>query len=74
MDHDARRARSSADSIRYYLTLESIGSIVVVLIAAVVFPVLLSRLKFQLRPSIVLAAIVVTAMGPIRVSAPGNIG
>ena len=53
------------DSIRYYVSLESIGSIVVVLISAVVFPLLLSRLKFQLRPSIVLAAIVVTAIGPI---------
>jgi hypothetical protein len=53
------------DSIRYYLTLENIGAIMAVLTAAVVFPVVLHRLKFQLPPSIVVAAIVVTAIGPI---------
>jgi phosphoglycerol transferase MdoB-like AlkP superfamily enzyme len=53
------------DSIRYYLTLENIGAIVVVLVAAVVFPLLLNRLKFRFRPPIVLAAIILTALGPI---------
>jgi len=53
------------DSIRYYLTLENIAAIVAVVTAAVVFPLLLYRLKFRLRPSIVVAAIVVTAIGPI---------
>jgi phosphoglycerol transferase MdoB-like AlkP superfamily enzyme len=36
-----------------------------VITAAVVFPLLLRRLKFRLRPSVVVAAIVVTAIGPI---------
>jgi len=53
------------DSIRYYLTLANVGSIAAVLAAAVVFPLILSRLRFRPRPSIVLTAIVVTAIGPI---------
>jgi len=53
------------DSIHYYLTLETIGSIAAVLAAGVLFPVILSRLSFRLRPSIVLTAILVTAVGPV---------
>jgi hypothetical protein len=53
------------DSIRYYLTLENLGAILIVLASAVAFPLLLTRLKFQLRPPVILAALVVAAIGPM---------
>jgi len=51
------------DSIRHYLTPGNIGAMATVITAAVVFPLLLHRLKFRLRPSVVVAAIVVTIIG-----------
>src|SRR5688572_8399178 len=54
-----------SDSIRYYVSAQNIGAIVAVVVAAVVFPLVFHRMKFQLRPPIVLAAIIVTALGPL---------
>src|SRR5215510_2236034 len=53
------------DSIRFYVTASNIASILVVLTVGLLAPLALMRLKFSVKPVLILAIIIVTAFGPL---------
>ena len=53
------------DSISFYFTLQNIGAVLLVIAAGFLFPWFLCREKYRVRPSLVLTATIVTALGPL---------
>jgi hypothetical protein len=57
-----------SDSIAYYLTLQNIGAIAGVVAMGVLFPLLLTKVRFKPQPWMALAALILTAVGPLAAS------
>jgi hypothetical protein len=54
-----------SDSIRFYFTVQNVAAVLLVIAAGFLFPWLLSRKNYRVRPPLVLAATMVTALGPL---------
>ena len=62
------------DSIRHHLTLANLGALALVASAGVLFPLLLTRMQFQLRKGLAVASLALVAVGPFATGKVETVG